>query len=34
LPRDLAALDGDRVQRRLKQLAKLGGLDATVEIIG
>jgi exopolyphosphatase / guanosine-5'-triphosphate,3'-diphosphate pyrophosphatase len=34
LPRDLAALDGDRVQRRLKQLAKLGGLDATVEVVG
>ncbi|MCW5695409.1 MAG: exopolyphosphatase [Bauldia sp.] len=32
LPRDLAALSGDRVMRRLKQLAKLVDLEAEVTI--
>lgn len=32
LPADLASLDGERLQRRLKQFAKLGGMDGAVEI--
>jgi exopolyphosphatase/guanosine-5'-triphosphate,3'-diphosphate pyrophosphatase len=33
LPRELADLDGEVLQRRLRQLAKLGGLDAAVEVV-
>ncbi len=33
LPASLASLDGEVVRRRLKQLAKLGGVDGQVEIV-
>ncbi len=33
LPSRIAALDGDVVRRRLKQLGRLGGLDGRVELI-